>query len=342
MSNILGFAQEVFWIDGTSWKKNEIIIGNPFDLEFPIINKGVIPLLLTSAQSPSNECSLDYPKSPLKKGVRAVVKITCDFKKSKQGYFNRTFLLKSNDGIVHKLNISGFLISVKKKLEGLSDELLMNEILPFYLKALEETKKIEPSYFHGCKNFEENSKHLRPTDFVNSLSEKRLDENPLYALKVKIGFKITVSLNPLETELFKRYPEQTTKLLYLGAIAKEKSEEIYSEKSSYLGDGDAFRHGYWNALLAKYVNADFAKAWTTAREMKGVQADNGEMSIPDFDAKNSEAFMDMLNNNIGRTIGKINHKLTDDELVSYIQKQVARGKLYKVQESDGKLVPTGN
>lgn len=88
--------------------------------------------------------------------------------------------------------------------------------------------------------------------------------------------------------------------------------------SVFDGQGDAFRHAYWNALMTDKYGAGFANAFATAHEGIGGPA-------------NREA-MDLYNNNIGRQIALANPGASADELASKVSAAIDDGKLIVVNK----------
>jgi RHS repeat-associated protein len=70
--------------------------------------------------------------------------------------------------------------------------------------------------------------------------------------------------------------------------AYNKAAELYPN-SLHSGEGDAFRHAYWNALITRYASAEHAEAFTSLHEKVG-----GGPAI--------ENTMDMHNNAMGRSL----------------------------------------
>lgn len=117
-------------------------------------------------------------------------------------------------------------------------------------------------------------------------------------------------------------------------LAFKKASEAYSPKldrPSYVpenrynewklndGHNDAFRHAYWNALMAKHLGQDFASQFATAHE-----------GLPN-NPQDRET-MDLYNNSIGRQIAADNPNATDDELAQLIGDAVKDGKMLVFNE----------
>lgn len=112
------------------------------------------------------------------------------------------------------------------------------------------------------------------------------------------------NMNPDELALAKKYPSDLAAVYTSSQIANNEAGSRYNE-GLYLGNGDAFRHASWNALLICRFYAlgkgDFdwcsarTREWTTAHE---TGAD------PDYDLtasqREADHNMDLLNNAAGR------------------------------------------
>ncbi len=89
------------------------------------------------------------------------------------------------------------------------------------------------------------------------------------------------------------------------------------------GHRDAFRHAYWNALMAKEFGQDWARAYGTAHE-----------GLPDNPA-NREA-MDLYNNQVGRRISAEHPDASAEELAGFVGDAVSQGRMVVV-DKDGNL-----
>ncbi|MEO8026361.1 MAG: hypothetical protein ABI823_07805 [Bryobacteraceae bacterium] len=85
----------------------------------------------------------------------------------------------------------------------------------------------------------------------------------------------------------------------------------FPSASLHNGQGDAFRHCYWNALMTRDQNADLARQFGNAHEMERPKA--GDISTL---GSVIESMMDLHNNGKGQEIGKANPKATDAVLAS--------------------------
>ncbi|WP_280355318.1 DUF6973 domain-containing protein [Nocardia otitidiscaviarum] len=93
--------------------------------------------------------------------------------------------------------------------------------------------------------------------------------------------------------------------------AVNAAEELYPESTAD-GQGDAFRHTYWNALMTERFGEDFASNYATAHEFSGGQPSHREA-------------MDLHNNNLGREIATNNPNASPDELKSKVEEAVNQG-----------------
>ena len=92
-----------------------------------------------------------------------------------------------------------------------------------------------------------------------------------------------------ELLLVAKYPTQSVKVFNNSSTASSTASSLYKAETLYLGNGDAFRHAYWNALMANGYGVAFAKTI----------ADNHERYNPGSALANE---MDIYNNEQGRTV----------------------------------------
>ena len=93
-----------------------------------------------------------------------------------------------------------------------------------------------------------------------------------------------------ELLLVAKYPTQSVKVFNNSSTASSTASSLYKAETLYLGNGDAFRHAYWNALNVKSVGADIAKAFANAHESETPEG--------------NDKTMDLRNNTVGRNIGR--------------------------------------
>lgn len=111
-------------------------------------------------------------------------------------------------------------------------------------------------------------------------------------------------------------PVRALKAYYASLEAESKAKELYVEGQLYLGNGDAFRHAYWNALMVKRCGIEFAQQMATAHE-----SDTPE---------GLDKQMDLRNNAYGRWDGEKHINLSDEELAIKIRDLVTDGQYLRI------------
>ncbi|MSS62751.1 DUF6973 domain-containing protein [Velocimicrobium porci] len=131
-------------------------------------------------------------------------------------------------------------------------------------------------------------------------------------------------LNAEEKSLFAKHP---TKGLYALSSAKTSMNytSMYFKTNGYQDNSDAFRHSFWQALVAHTYENSFAKQWGDAHESTSIGIDKK---------------MDLLNNEIGRTVGSTTNgnQAIEGRIAQKLLSMIANGKLYQIQNN--KLVAT--
>jgi len=182
------------------------------------------------------------------------------------------------------------------------------------------------------------------------------DKNPIRRSSSKKNYlpsKLN-ELNKKEKKLAKQSPSQAATYYKASKDALSKSQSWYISSVLEDGNGDAFRHAYWNALLtkrfsigAKYTNVTTgyktAKKWTDAHE-----------ETPKTKKEKLANSMDLNNNKVGRDTAKkayetntSKYKLTtgggfgsDSSLAKTIKSKVDKGHLKRIVK--GKHVKTNS
>jgi len=95
-------------------------------------------------------------------------------------------------------------------------------------------------------------------------------------------------LNAAEKALFKQNPVKGANVCLLAKYALDRASALFVSSTLYLGNGDAFRHAYWNARMTNSYGAAYAKQWGDAHEST---TPNG-----------LDKSMDIFNNRRGREI----------------------------------------
>ncbi|MEU0514912.1 hypothetical protein [Amycolatopsis sp. NPDC006125] len=101
---------------------------------------------------------------------------------------------------------------------------------------------------------------------------------------------------------------------------------------------DAFRHAYWNALMAREFGENSAEQVGTAHERRPDDPVDGQ---PPLFAERQEA-MDLYNNEIGRRIAtELGPQATDADVRAVIEQAIRGGKLVVFNQDHTGLVPSG-
>lgn len=129
-----------------------------------------------------------------------------------------------------------------------------------------------------------------------------------------------------ELLLVVKYPTQSVKIFNNSSTASNTASSLYKAETLYLGNGDAFRHAYWNALNVKSVGADIAKAFANAHESETPEG--------------NDKTMDLRNNTVGRNIGRIYSNSSNATIKNKVIEAVNQGRLYRLYNNNikGKLI----
>lgn len=155
---------------------------------------------------------------------------------------------------------------------------------------------------------------------LNEMVTEKIKNMPVAPMpRVSFG-----DLTSEEKKLVALHPIEATLYATMSKNALKEAEKYYSSASLYQGNGDAFRHSYWNAILVKAFGGvgkgkqdgvERAKVWTNAHEQgsKGVDRE-----------------MDLYNNDAGRYHGYLNYSKSHAELSTSLRKMVSQGSLVRI------------
>ena len=131
-----------------------------------------------------------------------------------------------------------------------------------------------------------------------------------------------------ELLLVAKYPTQSVKIFNNSSTASNTASSLYKAETLYLGNGDAFRHAYWNALNVKSVGADIAKAFANAHESETPEG--------------NDKTMDLRNNTVGRNIGRSYSNSSNATIKNKVIEAVNQGRLYRLYNNNikEKLITT--
>lgn len=135
-----------------------------------------------------------------------------------------------------------------------------------------------------------------------------------------------------EIALFAAHPIKSAEAKTLSTTASEKANSLYAVYTLWQGNGDAFRHAYWSALMTKNIDRDYAYDAGLAHE--------GLKRGYNFDAQGDDTKMDISNNYSGRILGDANSSLSDSQLATVIKNETTAGNLKRIRTytSDASLM----
>lgn len=135
-------------------------------------------------------------------------------------------------------------------------------------------------------------------------------------------------LTSQEIELFAKHPIYAAKAKECADKATEKTNAMYKPYVRYMGNGDAFRHAYWSALMTKKTTRDFA--------YKAGLAHEGLTPSYNWAKRTDDEKMDISNNYSGRKIGDSLKSNTDASICNRVKNNCTNGKLKRILIYAGK------
>lgn len=109
----------------------------------------------------------------------------------------------------------------------------------------------------------------------------------------------------------------------LATQASEKTSSLYNRYVLWQGNGDAFRHAYWSALMTKHIDRDFAYDAGLAHE--------GLKRGYNFSSQSEDSKMDISNNYSGRILGDENKTKSDNQIANIIKNETTKGNLKRIR-----------
>lgn len=125
-------------------------------------------------------------------------------------------------------------------------------------------------------------------DIVRELIVNKINSKTSISLSAKSYDVFGQQLTGEELSLVSLYPSIATIVYDDAKFASGQANYLYQPSTLWKGNGDAFRHAYWNALLHHDIGDQLATAFTTAHEANSSGVDKE---------------MDLNNNAIGRLLG---------------------------------------
>lgn len=173
-----------------------------------------------------------------------------------------------------------------------------------------------------------NDTSITDQDVLKLLVEK-IEEKSSEEKGSKVSLKASSSsyevfgrtITSAEAKLVAKHPIAATEVAANASTAEKAAKKKYKSSELYLGNGDAFRHAYWNALNVNFIEEDLAEDFADAHESETPSG--------------VDKTMDLKNNKIGRSIGL---STSIDKVESKVEKYCDSGKLWRVVKN--KLVET--
>ncbi len=137
---------------------------------------------------------------------------------------------------------------------------------------------------------------------------------------------IWTDLTPAEKSYLIQHPWQIDEIWEAAQTALAEARSRFPGAGLHNGSGDAFRHCYWSALLARDIGPSGAFEFTTAHEAYS--------SNPA-----GERAMDLANNAVGIRIGRDNPEATDATLAALCHAALLAGELTTAPPAPGQPYP---
>lgn len=259
-------------------------------------------------------------------------------------------------------------IEEKQKFEGTETTKYSRNVS---LDFLESQDKIEETEFEEIVTFND-SYNLSWSDFLYlvTLEKDYRDENP-FATPDEVGHFLNNELNELilnnqnflvpmdsgsgtyeifgisltsqELLLFASFPVQAVQAYNASRDSVSKGEELYINSNSDHRNPNAFRHGYWNALMEKRISKDYLKkvvVYPYPPMYIPVQYDFAKMfaDAHEYGTSGLGTDMDYLNNALGREHGSTYKNFNDHDMAIEMTKRIVNGEFYRIVENE--IVPT--
>lgn len=158
---------------------------------------------------------------------------------------------------------------------------------------------------------------------MNEYYSNKEDKITLFSIDYVAG---AAGLNSKEKALYNESPTKGLRCMQAGVTASSNAKAKFVSSVLYNGNGDAFRHSLWNALMVKLTNSSWANRWATAHE-------DGATNQPSI-----EKTMDLSNNAYGRSLASRVGNVPDQVYIDQLLLDIKNGKLKRIVS--GKIVAT--
>lgn len=131
------------------------------------------------------------------------------------------------------------------------------------------------------------------------------------------------SLTQQELSLYASHPAEAIKVQAAANEAEQSTAKCWSAYTRWQGNGDAYRHAYWSALMTRRISRDFAYDAGLAHE--------GLARGYNFSSLSADTKMDVQNNYFGRIIGTDLSGQSDFNVQCAINDNVRGGNLKRIR-----------
>ncbi|MBF7156477.1 DUF6973 domain-containing protein [Bacillus albus] len=195
-----------------------------------------------------------------------------------------------------------------------------------------EVQSINPNKLNSIyKELENDAKNGSYTEEqLNKIAAEKIKNN---GTKARTSYSIPGfgSLTSAEVNLAKNNPWEFTIYSAAAVSAKGTAEDYYGSSQLYQGNGDAFRHAYWNAILVKRLGGTKGRDHGEGRAQ--IWTDAHESTSSGIDKE-----MDLHNNYMGRMRAYNDYNGSLNSYSSALRQAVANGSMARIV--NGQLVST--
>lgn len=148
------------------------------------------------------------------------------------------------------------------------------------------------------------------------------------------------NLNDAEKRLVKLFPAEALTYYVKSKQALETSKSLYSNAHLVDGNGDAFRHAYWNAILVQGFGEISRFGTVEEKALHGVDRTSVWTTAHEADSSGLPKEMDMNNNRVGQYHAYLNYQASDEKLKNDLVRMVDQGQMARIV--NGRLTATNS
>ena len=145
-----------------------------------------------------------------------------------------------------------------------------------------------------------------------------------HSINIKaVSYDAITTLTAEEIDIYSKHPRIALFAKNAATDAENAAKSDWKKYTLYQGNGDAFRHAYWSALMTKRISRDWAYTLGLAHE--------GLKKGYDFSSLNDDVKMDISNNYEGRIEGDKYKNYSDVTIRGIINVHVKHGTMKRVR-----------